>query len=353
MYAWRYLLLAIPSAGLLGPAALAWTLGRFDWKQAALSVLLALPLWLLAAYQPYLSTGLLWFVGLVALTAWVGGNPRQPATWGRAAGLVLGHVLLALGLAVLGVGLLAGAGATLRFPAERLWVVGGLLTLAGLVLMEWMMALSWHGINFFQAVEVFRYFSLPVHNLADLIRPDVILSNLSSEAWQKFSRVHAVSADWLLLGHGAQVSSTYLHFSAGQYVDRALNLKKNNELLGVYLLSAHHRMSPTAFTPVRPVLQLPHPVLGPGFPVYEIWPVQHWHVDEERLELKAAYRYLIQVFGQIALKPTGIMLDGSVAELCLDDRLHPALAMLEYNVVDWPLEEALGPRPEHGEAIFV
>ncbi len=34
MYAWRYLLLAIPSAGLLGPAALAWTLRRFDWGQA-------------------------------------------------------------------------------------------------------------------------------------------------------------------------------------------------------------------------------------------------------------------------------------------------------------------------------
>jgi hypothetical protein len=53
MYAWRYLLLAIPSAGLLGPAALAWTLRRFDWKRAGLSVLLALPLWLLAAFYCY------------------------------------------------------------------------------------------------------------------------------------------------------------------------------------------------------------------------------------------------------------------------------------------------------------
>lgn len=142
MYAWRYLLLAIPSAGLLGPAALAWTLGRFDWKRAGLSVLLALPLWLLAAWQPYLSTGLLWFAGLVALTAWVGGNLRRPATWGRSAGLVLGHILLALGLAVVGVGLLAGEQAGLRFSAERLWVAGGLMMLAGLVLVEWMVR-SW------------------------------------------------------------------------------------------------------------------------------------------------------------------------------------------------------------------
>jgi len=31
MYAWRYLILGVPSAGLLGPVGLAWALGRLDW----------------------------------------------------------------------------------------------------------------------------------------------------------------------------------------------------------------------------------------------------------------------------------------------------------------------------------
>lgn len=78
MYAGRYLLLGLPSAGLLGPLALAWILRleKKEWKRAGLALLLALPLWLLALTRPYLWTAGLWLLAGLALHAWVAGRPE-------------------------------------------------------------------------------------------------------------------------------------------------------------------------------------------------------------------------------------------------------------------------------------
>jgi hypothetical protein len=136
MYAWRYLLLSLPSAGLLAPVGLAWTLGRFAWKPAGLSLALALLLWLLAAWYPYFWTALLWFAGLVGLNAWIAGGLCQPAVWLRSAGLVFSHVLLVLGLALLGLALVLVDPAQLDLSRDHLWWLGGGMSLAGLVGME-------------------------------------------------------------------------------------------------------------------------------------------------------------------------------------------------------------------------
>jgi hypothetical protein len=136
MYAWRYILLSLPSAGLLGPVALAWTLGRFAWKPAGLSLGLALLLWLLAAWYPYFWTALLWFAGLVALNAWIAGGLKQPGIWLRSAGLVFSQVLLVLGLTLLGLTLMVTDQVQLTLPREQLWWWGGSFALLGLVGLE-------------------------------------------------------------------------------------------------------------------------------------------------------------------------------------------------------------------------
>lgn len=210
-------------------------------------------------------------------------------------------------------------------------------------------ALSWHGISYPQAPPVFQHFGLPIYNLAHLVDPVRMLENLSTDTIQKFARTHTVAMDWLLAAQGPQVASNHLNFNPANFIQQAVSLKEDSSLLGIYLLSIHHRMSPVQFTPVRPVLQLPHPVLGPGFPVYELWPVFHWNNAEERLLLKGAFRSLLRILGSGSLAPQGVMLDGSIAHVCFDDYMHPAQAILEYNVVDWDLQEALGGQPEAGE----
>lgn len=96
----RYLLLGVSSAGLLGPLAVAWSLGRLTWRRGLVSLGLALPLWVLAWGQPHLWSALLWFGGLLALNAWAAGGLRQVWGWLFAAGLLLGHTGLALGVAL-------------------------------------------------------------------------------------------------------------------------------------------------------------------------------------------------------------------------------------------------------------
>lgn len=134
MYAWRYLILGIPSAGLLGPVGLAWALGRLDWRKGLVSLALAFPLWLLAAWQTYLWSALLWAAGLVALCVWTVGQPRLPGAWVRAVGLLLAHLLVALGLIAIWAGLLLAKG-------QYLWLGGG-LGLLGLLGLEWLLR-SW------------------------------------------------------------------------------------------------------------------------------------------------------------------------------------------------------------------
>ncbi|MCL6568860.1 MAG: competence protein, partial [Meiothermus silvanus] len=132
MYSWRYLLLGVPSAGLLGPAALSWSLGKFHWGRALLSLGLALPLWLLAAWQPYLWSAGLWFLGLVALNAWIAGDLRDPGAWLRSAGLVGAHLLLAVGIALLGVGAFLGDQVRSTLPYRQLIALGAGMGIVGL-----------------------------------------------------------------------------------------------------------------------------------------------------------------------------------------------------------------------------
>jgi hypothetical protein len=212
-----------------------------------------------------------------------------------------------------------------------------------------LMALAWHGISYLQAPAVLHHYGWPVNNLADLVHPDRVLEHLNNHRLYQFARTHTTSVDWLLLGQGSQVAPSHLIFNPGIFVQQALKLKQENELLGIYLLSVHHRMTPVQFTPVRPVLQLSHPALGPGFPVYELGPVLHWNIDEERLLIKGAFRALLQALGSSSTAPLGVMLDGSIAGLCFEGYLHPAQAILNYSVVEWSLLEALGSRPEPGE----
>lgn len=142
MYAWRYLLLGIPSAGLLGPAALALTLGRFSWHRAGLSVLLILPLWLLAVWQPYLWSALLWLVALVAVNAWMADGLQQPGAWLRSAGLVLGHILLAFGLVALTLAFIMGDQVQPTAITGYVGWLGGGTALLGLILLELLLR-SW------------------------------------------------------------------------------------------------------------------------------------------------------------------------------------------------------------------
>jgi hypothetical protein len=136
MYAWRYLLTSLPTAGLLAPIGLAWTLGRFSWRQAGLALLVALLFWLPAVLlgQPVLI--LLWYFSLVGLNAWIAGGLRQPGIWLRSAGLVLSQLVLGLGLALLVVAVIATEEAQLTLPHDWLWWIGGGLAVLGLAGME-------------------------------------------------------------------------------------------------------------------------------------------------------------------------------------------------------------------------
>jgi thiol:disulfide interchange protein len=144
MYSWRYLLLGVPSAGLLGPAALSWSLGKFRWRRALLSLGLALPLWLLAAWQPYLWSAGLWFLGLVALNAWIAGGWRDRGAWLRSAGLVTAHLLLAMGLSLLLAGAFLGDQGRSTLPYRELTALGAGMGIAGLGALEWLIR-TWRG----------------------------------------------------------------------------------------------------------------------------------------------------------------------------------------------------------------
>lgn len=139
MYSWRYLLLGIPSAGLLGPAALSWSLGKFDWRRALLSLGLALPLWLLAAWQPYLWSAGLWFAALTALNVWIADGWRDWRAWLRSIGLLLSHLALALGLSLLVAGAFLADQVRSTLPYRELIALGAGMGLAGLLGMEWVL----------------------------------------------------------------------------------------------------------------------------------------------------------------------------------------------------------------------
>lgn len=144
MYSWRYLLLGIPSAGLLGPVALAWSLGRFRWQKALLLLGLALPLWLLAAWQPYLWSAGLWFLGLVALNAYAADDLRNRRAWLRSAGVVTAHLLLALGMALLAAGALLGDQVRSPLPYRELIALGAGMGMVGLGALEGLIR-TWRG----------------------------------------------------------------------------------------------------------------------------------------------------------------------------------------------------------------
>lgn len=144
MYSWRYLLLGVPSAGLLGPAALSWSLGKFHWGRALLSLGLALPLWLLAAWQPYLWSAGLWFLGLVALNTWITGGWRDRGAWLRSAGLVTAHLLLALGMALLAAGAFLGDQVRSPLPYRELIALGAGMGMVGLGALEGLIR-TWRG----------------------------------------------------------------------------------------------------------------------------------------------------------------------------------------------------------------
>jgi hypothetical protein len=136
MYAWRYLLTSLPTAGLLAPVGLAWTLGRFSWRRAGLALLIALLFWLPAVWLGQPALMLLWYLNLVGLNAWVAGGLRKPSIWLRSAGLVLSQLVLGLGLALLVIPLIATDQAQLTVPRDWLWWIGGSLALLGLAGME-------------------------------------------------------------------------------------------------------------------------------------------------------------------------------------------------------------------------
>jgi hypothetical protein len=136
MYAWRYLLTSLPTAGLLAPVGLAWTLGRFSWRQAGIALLIALLFWLPAMLLGQLVLILLWYLSLVGLNAWVAGGLKEPSIWLRSAGLVLSQLTLGLGLAVLIIPLIAVDQTQLTVPRDWFWWIGGGLALLGLAGME-------------------------------------------------------------------------------------------------------------------------------------------------------------------------------------------------------------------------
>ncbi|WP_018467059.1 DUF4900 domain-containing protein [Calidithermus timidus] len=136
MLSLRYLLLGIPSGGLLGPVAVAWTLGRLTWRRALVLTALALPLWALPIWQPYLWATLLWLVGLTALNAWAGGGLREGRHWLLGAGAVLGHLLLALGLILLFLVWFLSEQGHFVWPREWILGIGAALTPSGLLLLD-------------------------------------------------------------------------------------------------------------------------------------------------------------------------------------------------------------------------
>lgn len=144
MYSWRYLLLGVPSAGLLGPAALSWSLGKFHWRRALLSLGLALPLWLLAAWQPYLWAAGLWFAALTALNVWIADGWRDWRAWLRSIGLLLSHLALALGLSLLVAGAFLEDQVRSTLPYRELIALGAGMGIVGLGALEWLIR-TWRG----------------------------------------------------------------------------------------------------------------------------------------------------------------------------------------------------------------
>lgn len=210
-------------------------------------------------------------------------------------------------------------------------------------------ALTWHGINLIQAPAALQRFDLPVRSLADLADPTTLLAALTPTTLYDFARSYTTATHWLETGRGEVVDLSYLNFVPGVFVQRAQEQAERGVLQGIYLLAMHPYMSLTAFTPVWPVLQITHPVLGPAFPLYELWPLQHWHLEEERRAVKGAFRALLNLFAHTQLVPQGVLLDGSISGLCFEGYLHPAYALTEYRTAEWNLKEALTPRPEPGE----
>jgi hypothetical protein len=212
-----------------------------------------------------------------------------------------------------------------------------------------LLALHWHGISLIQAPAALQHLDLPVRNLADLADPLGLLAALTPATLYDFARTYTTSIRWLETGRGEVVDLSYLNFVPGVFVARAQEQAQRGVLQDIYLLAMHPYMSLTAFTPVWPVLQLTHPVLGPGFPIYELWPLQHWHLEDERRAVKGAFRALYRYFAHTQLTPKGVLLDGSISGLCFEGYLHPAYALTEYRTAEWNLIEALTPRPEPGE----
>lgn len=133
MYTWRYLVLGVPSAGLLAPVAVLWMLGRFEWRRVLIAMAIALPLWILAVWQTVLGTALLWFVGLLALNAWLStGTLKDARAWMFSGGLLLTHLFMAGGLSLM------AAYALQANPSPVSFGVGLLNFLLALLFMEWM-----------------------------------------------------------------------------------------------------------------------------------------------------------------------------------------------------------------------
>lgn len=131
MYTWRYLVLGIPSAGLLAPVAVLWMLGRFEWRRALIALAITLPLWTLAVWQTVLGTALLWFVGLLTLNAWLSaGSLKDARAWMFSGGLLLTHLFMAGGISLM------AAYALGANPSPVSFGMGLLIFLLALLIME-------------------------------------------------------------------------------------------------------------------------------------------------------------------------------------------------------------------------
>ena len=117
---------------------MSWSIGKFHWGKALLSLGLALPLWLLAVWQPYLWSAGLWFLGLVALNAWIAGDLRDSRAWLLSAGVVVAHLLLALGMVLLVVAALLADQVRSTFSYRELIALGAGLGILGLGGLEWL-----------------------------------------------------------------------------------------------------------------------------------------------------------------------------------------------------------------------
>lgn len=191
-------------------------------------------------------------------------------------------------------------------------------------------------------------YGLPTNHLADLVDTRWMLAHLTLFALRDFATTHLVSLEWLQTGKGDIVADTHLEFEPNFFIQRVLDLSYKNELLSIYLFSLHSQLHSTVFSPVWPVLQLAHPLMGRGYPVYESWSIQQWHRKEERVLLKAAFRYLKHRFGSSPVGPKGVHLS-RIGLQVFDKIMHPAHALIHYDPIEWDLGEALGAAPEPGE----